>query len=132
VDIFFKDTLGMTIEETGRCRPKTDYFALVGILVDGEEQHFIFAVNEPLVQTVSSLLLLEENPDQGTKNDLVKEMANIIIGRAKVEYGDNNPDHTYHLSTPILLESYRPTKDAQRVRYKTAHGCCAIFHKDFL
>ena len=51
---------------------------------DNEIHHFTLVMSEPLLKEVCSVLLFEDDPDEGTIKDMAMEVANQIIGNAKV------------------------------------------------
>ena len=51
---------------------------------DKENHHFTLVMSEPLLKEVCSVLLFEDDPDEGTIKDMAMEVANQIIGNAKV------------------------------------------------
>ena len=129
VEIFFQDTLNLHPKEIKRCSAKPAYFASIDILENNTNKHFVIALDEKLIHTISSILLFEDEPDLETKYDLTKEVANIIIGRAKVLYEEDYPNNHYQLKTPDLLNTFTPRKYEQQ-KYKFDTGCCAVFSKE--
>ena len=51
---------------------------------DGEIHHFTLVMSVPLLKEVCSVLLFEDDPDVSTLQDMGTEVANQIIGNAKV------------------------------------------------
>jgi hypothetical protein len=51
---------------------------------DKETHHFTLVLSEPLLKEVCSVLLFEDEPDEATLKDMGTEVANQVIGNAKV------------------------------------------------
>lgn len=51
---------------------------------DKENHRFTLVMSEPLLKEVCSVLLFEDDPDENTIKDMAMEVANQIIGNAKV------------------------------------------------
>lgn len=67
----------------------------------GEKHSFVLALSEPLLQTVCSALLFEDEPDKETMQDMGTEVANQIVGNAKVLV-ESVKQETLLLSIPVV------------------------------
>ncbi|PAF46845.1 chemotaxis protein CheX [Helicobacter sp. 12S02634-8] len=81
--------------------------------------------NKPFLQILCKHFLLDENPTQDTLMDMSQELANLIIGRAKVitkQKGGN-----FNISTPKFL-GIKLVKDYNKgLHFRLENGRCSIF-----
>ncbi len=70
-------------------------------LQEGEIHHFILVMSENLLRKVCSVLLFDDEPDVATINDMGGEVANQIIGNAKVLF-ENVKQEDLILSIPKI------------------------------
>lgn len=61
--------------------------------------HFIF--KKELLVDVSSILLMDDHPDEDTLQDLTKELANLVVGCAKVMVSDKK--ESVDMGTPTFI-----------------------------
>ncbi len=70
-------------------------------LQEGEIHHFRLVMSENLLRKVCSVLLFDDEPDVATINDMGGEVANQIIGNAKVLF-ENIKQEDLILSIPKI------------------------------
>ena len=68
---------------------------------EGEVHHFTLVMSENLLRHVCSVLLFDDDPDVATINDMGTEVANQIIGNAKVLF-ENVKQEDLILSIPKI------------------------------
>lgn len=132
IELFFDQTLGIQLIPTQRCPSKAGYYVRIDILTDGIAKQFVVALNEAMVLQISNILLLEKTPDIPTKEDLAKEVANIIIGRAKMLFEEEQPTVHYTLTVPKKQTRFNP-RGYVHTKFKTKEGgCYGVFSKEIL
>lgn len=62
------------------------------------------ASDNSFLQTVTTLFLEEEDSDKQTMQDMMLELANLIVGSAKV-IAENGNATNFNIKTPILLDT---------------------------
>jgi len=73
-------------------------------LIENECEHMWYLFFEKKVlDEIAFNLLFEENLSENDLDDLLKEIANQIIGSAKVLLEEKYPDNHYHLSVPEFM-----------------------------
>lgn len=73
------------------------------IKINGDENYDIQVyIGEKSLKKMSSLFLYNDEPDEEILIDLVNEIANVIVGRAKVEASEKL-DLKFDISTPQYL-----------------------------
>lgn len=80
---FAKDVLASEVSLFESCPMGSFYAAQIAIQGDANYQIAVYINKESLVK-MAYLFLFEENPDEATLTDLIKEIANLIVGKAKV------------------------------------------------
>jgi chemotaxis protein CheY-P-specific phosphatase CheC len=71
-----------------------------------EQNHFTLVLSESLLKQVCSVLLFEDEPDTATLEDMGTEVANQIIGNAKVLV-ESVKQETLHLTIPKVEKSIK-------------------------
>lgn len=85
---FAKNALNSDVTLFESC-PIDKYYA-ASIDVFGDENHSIFIyINKNSLKKMAYLFLFEEEPTDEVLRDLIKEIANLIVGKAKVVAGEN-------------------------------------------
>lgn len=82
---------------------KDFYGAAVALQEDQKETQFYLLFKRNTLHEFSKALLFEDNLNEDDLNDLIKEVANLIIGSAKVILEKNNPNIHYKIATPDFL-----------------------------
>ncbi len=102
LDSFFKETLGLDIDICQKNEHKWEFVSKIDIIADKiHSVYFMFEFNS--LSLISSILLGEDEIDISALNDLSCEIANLVIGSAKVISSEK--DIHFNISTPILLNS---------------------------
>ena len=79
------------------------YGSAISILENGVEHTWYLFFEKEVLGDIAYNLLFEENLDEDTLDDLLKEIANQIIGSAKVLLEEKYPGNTYHLNVPEFM-----------------------------
>lgn len=80
---FVNDILGAKADLFQSCALGSAWAASIAIKGDKECKITIYIADKSLTK-MALLFLNEENPDMETKADLIKEITNLIVGKAKV------------------------------------------------
>jgi hypothetical protein len=89
---------------------------------DKENNVFTLVLSESLLKEVCSVLLFEDEPDVETMEDMGTEVANQVIGNAKVLI-ESVKQESLHLSIPkvergITLENVLEKPDSLKIMFK--------------
>lgn len=79
------------------------YGSAIGIIENGVEHTWYLFFEKEVLGDIAYNLLFEENLDEDTLDDLLKEIANQIIGSAKVLLEEKYPGNSYHLNVPEFM-----------------------------
>ncbi len=109
-DNFFNNILGLDILECKTDSYKNFLYSKISIYADEIKYDILFFLKKETIKLISNILLFEENPDEQTMIDILKEVANLIGGTAKTLIEDSDEDLEYKLSTPEYLGSINDIK----------------------
>jgi len=82
---------------------KNFYGATIALHENDIEHQWYLLFKKNTLNEFSKALLFEKNLNEDDLCNLVKEVANMIIGSAKVLLEERNPNTSYKLSTPDYL-----------------------------
>ena len=85
-------------------------------------------IEEPALKEVANILLFEEEPDRETLEDLTAELANFIVGHAKMVASDRNLP--YRIETPVFTGRRKLERGEKTLLYALDDRCIAIQLKD--
>ena len=85
-------------------------------------------IDEPALKEMANILLFEENPDPETLEDLTSEVANFIVGHAKMVASDRNLP--YRMETPVFTGRRSLEKRGETLLYSVDDRCIAIQLKE--
>lgn len=102
VHYFCKDILGLAIKE-GSNHPKEFFGASIPLTCNQAEAHYHLFFEPFVLDAFGKVLLGETNLSEVDLDDLCKEVANQIIGHAKVTLETEQPNNTFKLGTPEFL-----------------------------
>jgi len=100
--VFFTDIVSLKID-TAKSAGKDFYGAAIALYENDVETQWYLLFKKHTLNEFSKALLFEDNLNEDDLDDLVKEVANMIIGSAKVTLEKENANNTYKLSTPDFL-----------------------------
>ena len=99
---FCTEIIGLEIQQA-KCFGKNFYGASIAIYENSIETQWYLLFKKDTLNEFSKALLFEDNLSEDDLNDLIKEVANIIIGSAKVILETKNENREYKISTPEFL-----------------------------
>ena len=99
---FCTDTLGLTLQN-GKSMGKHFYGASIPLTQNSKEEHFYLFFKADTLNEFGKILLFEDNLNEDDLDDLCKEVANQIIGHAKMTLETHHPDASFTLGTPEFL-----------------------------
>jgi chemotaxis protein CheY-P-specific phosphatase CheC len=120
VEVFFEDTLGYKLEKA-KTAGSGFYGTSISLYEDGDEKNWYLFFKEDTLRKIAQVLLFEDNLNKDEFIDLLEEVANQIIGTAKVKLEEKNKNKTYKLGTPEFLgDTLTPTyfKPEKSMLYK--------------
>lgn len=97
---FAKDVLGTEVSLFESCPMDTFYAAKIAINGDANYEVTVY-INKESLSKMAYLFLFEENPDEATLTDLIKEITNLIVGKAKVIAAAGNL--AFDIATPEFI-----------------------------
>ncbi len=103
---FCKDIAGLKVLDA-KCFGHDFYGSAIALYENGVETQWYLLFKKHTLNECSKSLLFEDNLNEEDLDDLVKEVANLIVGSAKVILENQNPDKEYKVSTPDFLGHVR-------------------------
>ena len=99
---FCTDTLGLPLAQ-GKSMGKSFYGASIPLTCNNQELHFYLFFKANTLNQFGKVLLFEDHLNEDDLDDLCKEVANQIIGHAKMTLETDDPKNIYKLGTPEFL-----------------------------
>lgn len=99
---FAKDVLNSEVSLFESCPTDSFYAAQIDINGDANQTISVY-INHNSLAKMAYLFLFEEDPTHDVLEDLIKEIANLIVGKAKVVAADLGLH--FDISTPRFLSS---------------------------
>lgn len=96
------EILGMKLEH-GKSFGKNFYGASIPLVCNKKESHYYLFLKKDTLNEFGESFLGIDSLEEDELNDLCKEVANLIVGRAKSLLDDANPKIEYKLGTPEYL-----------------------------
>lgn len=94
--------------------------------ISTSEANFYFYSNLEFLHFLSNAILFESNPSKEELYDICNEVANLVIGKAKVLYSNQNIQTT--LSTPSFLgEQSNVPSQLEGIHFAIEKGKCSIY-----
>ncbi len=123
---FFNNILNLKIQD---CKTKNYSEALcskISIYKNNDKYDIIFLFKKTTINLISEHLLFEKKPDNETIYDLLKEIANLIVGNAKMLMEENDSKSVYALSTPEYMGIVKNIKELNfsKILMKKVHNRC--------
>ncbi len=123
---FFNNILNLKIQN---CKTKNYSEALcskISIYKNNNKYDIVFLFKKTTINLISKHLLFEKKPDNETIYDLLKEIANLIAGNAKILMEENDNKSIYTLSTPEYMGIIRNVKELNlsNILIKKVHNKC--------
>ncbi|BDY12314.1 hypothetical protein HCR_06260 [Hydrogenimonas cancrithermarum] len=120
----FSQTFGLELQPC-EAPPAEDGYTAEIPFSDGRESFSAAVwVQKPILRRLANLLLFEEDPDEETLRDLTSELANFIVGHAKMAASDKNLP--YSIETP-RFSGIKPLEQSDRtLLYEFENQCVAL------
>ncbi|WP_104697626.1 MULTISPECIES: chemotaxis protein CheX [unclassified Helicobacter] len=93
----------------------------------GENTLVYVMANKEFLTLLSDILLFDNNPNEDTLNDLIGELANLIVGRAKVLFEEEGKNFT--ISPPMPCVKNTTIQYDKDRHFCINNACCSIFIK---
>ena len=110
----FSDAFGHDVSEAEKNMRAGRYNSSIKIKTNDDDIDVFFTFNKKTLAKLVQDYMFEDSPDEETIVDFSCEMANLIVGTAKVFANDDN--HMIDISTPLVEESY-PKKLSKEFTY---------------
>lgn len=130
---FFTTILGLTVQECKTSRYNNLYCSEISIYKNEKKLDVIFFFNKNTICLISDILLFDSNPDKESRFDLLKEVANLIVGKAKSLIEEIDEDSIYKISTPRYIGKVRNIREynlSRKVSQKIQNRCFVIGIKE--
>lgn len=101
------EILGEKVQK-GKSIGKNFYGASIPLICDKKESHYYLFLKKDTLKEFAKSFLGEETLCEDGLNDMCKEVANLIVGKAKALLQDANPKTKYQLGTPEYLGKVSP------------------------
>ncbi len=124
----FENEFGLKLEECKNIPNHSAYTATIPYRSYSKEQIATIWVQKPTLKKLSNILLFDDNPDEETLEDLTKELANFIVGHAKMLA--HNQDLDYDIKTPKFAGINRLEPKIETLLFKIDNRCIAIQTKE--
>lgn len=99
---FCTDIVGLEIQEAKYIGDKL-YGAAIALYENEKETQWYLLFKKHSLNQISKALLFDDDSKEDDLDDLVKEIANLIIGSAKVILETNNSNAQYRIGVPDFL-----------------------------
>lgn len=126
----FENEFGLKLEKCKNSPRHLAYTATIPYKSNSKEKIATIWVQKPTLKKLSNILLFEEKPDEDTLEDLTKELANFIVGHAKMLAHNQNLD--YDIKTPKFAGFNKLDPSSETLLYKIENRCIAIQTKERL
>ncbi|NPA30317.1 MAG: chemotaxis protein CheX [Epsilonproteobacteria bacterium] len=124
VEEVFRQHLGIQTQPC-KSRPKgKGYMAAIPFSYEGRAQEAILWIQAKTLKKTAEVLLFEENPDEETLKDLCAELANFVVGHAKMAASDRQI--ACEMGTPRFLGHGPLPAGTRRLLFKIEGRCMAL------
>ena len=121
----FEQHFGMRLVPCKSRPARSGYRAAIPFTCDGEERRVATLwLQKPTLKKVSSILLFENDPDEETLEDLASELANFIVGHAKMLASDRSIPCT--IATPRFAGVGPLHSGCETLLFKSENRCIAL------
>lgn len=94
--------------------------------ISTQENHFYFCFDHEFLRSLSSEMLFDDNPPNEDLYDLSKEIANLVIGHAKVLLAQQ--EIQIQITTPIFLgETTLEVSKLEGIHFAVEKGKCSMY-----
>lgn len=107
IEYLCREILGENVQK-GKSIGKNFYGASIPLVCNKKESHYYLFLKQDTLKEFGKSFLGDEVLCEEGLNDMCKEVANLIVGRAKSILQDTNPKIKYKLGTPEYLGKVSP------------------------
>lgn len=128
VRYFCEDILNLPVQDTNK-NAKEFFGASIPLVCNNLESHYYLLIEPNVLDAFGKVLLGEPTLKEADKDDLCKEVANIVIGHAKVSLEQKRPEDKFLLGTPEFLGQIPyplPLKMKQSLCYQLQSGLLIV------
>ncbi|BBG65383.1 hypothetical protein NNO_0680 [Hydrogenimonas sp.] len=121
----FEQNFGMRLLPCKNLPNRDGYRARIPFLCEsGERSIATLWLQRPTLKLVSKILLFEDDPDEESLKDLTSELANFIVGHAKMLASDRNIP--CRIETPEFAGVGPLQNGEETILFKTGNRCIAL------
>jgi len=124
----FENEFGLKLDQCKNIPEHPAYTATIPYKSNSKDRIATIWVQKPTLKKLSNILLFEENPDEDTLEDLTRELANFIVGHAKMLA--HNQDLDYDIKTPKFAGINKLDHKIETLLFKIDNHCIAIQTKE--
>jgi len=124
----FENEFGFKLNKCKSIPNHSAYTATISYKSDSKEQIATIWIQKPTLKKLSNILLFEDNPDEDTLKDLTKELANFIVGHAKMIA--HNQDLDFDIKTPKFKGINKLEPKIETLLFKIDNRCIALQSKE--
>lgn len=128
IEEVFQQHLGIKLSSCRSFPKQSGYTAKIDFQSGKKRATATVWVQKHTLKKVSEVLLFEENPDEETLKDLTSELANFIVGYAKMAASDCNME--FKIGTPRYAGVVPLQKGLPTFLYKIGNRCIAMQIKE--
>ena len=100
---FFRDILSLDIKKCKNTKAKDFFCSQINFFKADRKLTFNFYFKKETLKNISEILLFEREIDEKSMKDLTNEIANLIIGSAKVLAENEDEKSRFKISTPKFI-----------------------------
>jgi len=100
---FFRDILSLDIKRCKNTKAKDLFCSQINFFKADRKLTFNFYFKKETLKNISEIFLFERELDEKSMKDLTNEIANLIIGSAKVLAEDEDEKSRFKISTPKFM-----------------------------
>ncbi|RDU69099.1 hypothetical protein CQA62_04515 [Helicobacter cholecystus] len=93
--------------------------------ISTQEEHFYFCFNYEFLLSLSTVMLFDDHPSEEDLVDLSKEIANLVIGHAKVLLAQKGVH--IQITTPTSLGQTIPSHSLKGIHFAIQEGKCSMY-----
>jgi hypothetical protein len=101
VDDTFKKQFDLDIKQSQKAKGGDKFYvSSIDIVFKDRDKTILLYASRPMLARVADILLFETDPDEDCLIDLSKEIANLVVGHAKVLASDQG--YGFKIKTPVF------------------------------
>ncbi len=120
----FQDNFGLQTAECDTLPEHEGFTAVIPFEEDSRHYEASIWVDPPLIENLSRILLEDEDPDEQTREDLTSELANFIVGHAKMLASDRAMPCS--ISTPRFTGLKKVDREGESLAFRIGDACLVM------